>query len=443
MQVTIIYMAVYSIFIVPKAIVWSKLVCSVVILVALPQLMKAQVVKLCECIDAKEKIRQITIGKDNAKLIYTDQAILRVNHCKSRAVFEEGILQDKTNYPFAQVTTVSRDAEYIWVGTLGKGLHIFYQQTKKPLLTSHPLHRCIEALRSREVYEIYKIYRQQKIGQPTTVWLLTNKGVFNIRNQALTYVRNFGKYADQHQEKPDMRKHIRHHFTEITEYKGDLWIVGDGKLLKRSIYDVNKGLEWKKVSTPVLQKALKEIGNVNSMVFDKYGRLWMVGDAIIRYNPTNDEVLKSDPTIFKNREASCVVMDQKEVIWVGTDGGGLFQITDTSKVIQYNMAITSIEKKSARHIRVKMTQNKLLSKTQVAQLRYYIKYDKSDQKVLLKIHHGSRSSQTYVEQHHWLIKSFVLAKQQGKQQLQKFKKGKYTFYVELNSQRVGEVKGKF
>lgn len=422
------------------------LLCSLALFIFAPG--RGQVIDRCHAVDHKERIRDISIEGNNSKLIYTDKFILRVQDCRLLAAFEGELPKNNVGRFFAHVTSVYRSKEHIWVGTLGEGLNIFYRQTRKPIVASHPLQKCLKELKARHVHEIYKVYRQHRAGKPDVVWLLTNKGVFTIKNKQLSYQTDFDELSNRKDKrnrkkkgKPQLRRHIEHHFTEITEYKNDLWIVGEGKLLRRHVYFAHRGLQWQQVKKGNIEQALESAGRVNSMTFDSKGRLWMVGDAIIRYNPLSGEVFESSTETFKNKEASSIKIDHHGKVWVGTDGGGLFNVTDTSKINLHQIVIRNVQKKSPRHIRISMQQNKLLTQKQVKQLKFFIKY-KNNKEIPVRLQNRSEHGQTYFTQHHKLIKSFVPV-ETSKSNKAKFRKGAYTFSIMLGNYEVGSVKGKF
>jgi hypothetical protein len=362
----------------------------------------------------------------------------------------EGFLPKSTQ--FAHITSVLLTKDYIWVGTLGNGLHIFYRSTQNPLIETERLKKCLDELQARDVHEIYSIYQEQNPGKPSVVWILSNKGVFTIKHQTLRYVTEFDanplkrKNKEKASSSHDLRRHIEHHFTAIARHKGELWIAGEGKILRRKVYQAHKGEQWGAVdlkSNPRLKEALGLLGKVNSMTFDEQGRLWMVGDAIVKYDPVTEDVFASSQKIFKNKEASCIAIDQLGKIWVGTDGGGLLNVIDTSKTSTYRVEIKALDKDSPRRLEIRLRQNRLLSSAEIKQLKVFIKYKKDDKPVLIDMRNGNISAPTHFDKHYKLDRRLIYPKEKGKRRRRKFKKGRYALSIYLGNKKVGSIQGKF
>ncbi len=69
-------------------------------------------------------------------------------------------------------------------------------------------------------------------------------------------------------------------------------------------------------------------GTFNDFAIDSKGMLYFASDAFIRFNPYEDKTINyTENAGIISQKCTSTICDRKDVIWVGTDGDGLFKLT--------------------------------------------------------------------------------------------------------------------
>jgi len=372
----------------------------------------SQKITQCEGIHQKEFIEYVSINRDSSLMVFTkNNGVLKLQNCELLADIFQTKKQFNSFIQNAHIETMFLDQKYIWIGTLGDGLKVFYRTTGKEIKEQNKLYGCITQL-NETVYEIYKIYHQNT-PEGHIKWLVTDKGLFTIhKNKELKQASVFkGK-----------------HFTALASYNNVMWAASsDGKLWKRSVFNLTKGIEWQRV-----KMNQTKLGFVRDMAFDASGRLWIAGKNLLKYNPLLDKTtIYAAKAGIKSNRISCITMAKGHLIWVGTEGGGLYKIQakpfDNNSIDIYNL------KKKKGKLEIKLKLSRALTKQESEKTEFKLVYEDGPT-LLLKMLHTPEIPPKLLTNQTFLKKWFRPIK--GKLQ-----KGKYSLKIMVKGKPVGQIQG--
>jgi signal transduction histidine kinase/ligand-binding sensor domain-containing protein len=145
----------------------------------------------------------------------------------------------------------------------------------------------------------------------SNIWLATNKGINRLRREIITsYSMQQGLIYDET-------------YPIINSISGDI-VIGTARGLSR----YRDG----KFSNDLLAGPDKNFSNIQSLMEDKDGGLWMgvIGEALVRYRGSERK------RFAVGRVANAIITDRRGDVWAGTDGAGLRRIRNYEIVATYN-----------------------------------------------------------------------------------------------------------
>lgn len=377
----------------------------------------AQQLQPCASIHANEVIENISIDDQQVKRVLTkNSGLLKFQNCDALANIDEEYATFYRSEAFKDIHIESLlyDKEFIWIGTLGHGLLILYRDTRKPILSGSLLAKCVQDI-NHTITEVYKICTQNK-GSNQVKWLVTDRGIYTItNNKKLRQERGFrGK-----------------HFTSIAINNGIAWAsASDGTIWQRTVRDLDVGMQWLKISAIEAQL----VGFTKDLAFDQDGRLWIAGRHLIRYNPVNQEVKVFDEKLgFRSQQATSILIEKNNKIWVGTDRGGLFTATN-DRFDNRSIEVLKVQKYRSNKLKISLKLQRVLTSEEYQKLRFELTYNRSSPQ-LLAMKHVNEVRPQLPTTTRWLTKIFMLPKGQD------FWLGKFTLTIFIGDDPVGKIKG--
>ncbi len=130
-------------------------------------------------------------------------------------------------------------------------------------------------------------------------WIGTDNGLFKMSNGI---------------KKDKITREAEIHVTDILENNGSLWITGKDGVWYYKNFEV-----WLK---PEFSRNISGV-RLDKLAFDQLGKLWIGGEKLFYCEGLDCEVFGPDNGFLSKRILSMEV-DKANVLWVGTDGKGLF-----------------------------------------------------------------------------------------------------------------------
>ncbi|MDF1546318.1 MAG: two-component regulator propeller domain-containing protein [Bacteroidales bacterium] len=213
-----------------------------------------------------------------------------------------------------------------WVGiNNGRGLYIYDPaENKFRLLTAKPGDK--NALQDNSVFAIFKDSNED-------LWLGTNNGLSKYNYSTGT----FKTYQNIPGDEESLSNNIVRSITE--DNKNNLWI-GTSQGLNSFNKETGKIQRWQ------MEGANNLNNNIQCLLFDKQGRLW-VGTflrGLVKLEFTNDSKVEytsyqadiNDSTSLSSDQISGLLEDEEGNIWIATYGGGINKLDPkTNKIALY------------------------------------------------------------------------------------------------------------
>ena len=149
------------------------------------------------------------------------------------------------------------------------------------------------------------------------LWIGTDKGLTRVKND------RWKTYEDEAS------------FLAIAENDEGTWIVAN-----KELWLIDRGNRWYPAA---LQKGLYE-GNVNDIILDKIGNLYIASDILVRFNPYENKIEQWGNTIgLVAQKCLALESDNDGAIFVGTASAGLYKIYEGEEKIKQLRILGLIE----------------------------------------------------------------------------------------------------
>ncbi len=251
----------------------------------------------------------------------------------------ESLLNNANSLQTSSVTSIANDLSgKLWISMEGGGVDIFDPKTKKIIHVNTNDSSFISGLKSNNVQEVFFDSKQN-------VWLAVwNEGIFFLKKGT----RNFVNYNTQNTKGLSSDRVLS--FAE--DSKGNIWIGTFQRGL--SYFDPSKKTFFQCDSKPFKDYLLTS-SLVRKILVDSDDTIW-VGTTRGLYGVNKKE---NTFTVFSVKDKMSKILNnirthtilsifesKNKLIWIGTDGSGLFNYNKKSKKISWYNGITSAKEKS-------------------------------------------------------------------------------------------------
>ena len=211
------------------------------------------------------------------------------------AMFDKDVSYSTTVSSNELITCMSVEGSNIWLGTTN-GLYkvsLKSKQDNKQFTTSN------SKLPSNRINDIY-------VGNDNQIWVGTEEGLMTIKN---------GKWIS----------HLRRvNISAIEEHSGEIMAAGDGGLWKF------KDAIWEELALPMEFST----NPIEDMCYDNSGSLWLVCGLLGRLDENWIPYIYGKEDGFSSSHPTSLKIDQRNNVWVGTAGEGLFVLKQQNKPTQ-------------------------------------------------------------------------------------------------------------
>lgn len=208
------------------------------------------------------------------------------------AMFDKDVSYSTTVSSNDLITCMSVESSNIWLGTTN-GLYKVSLKSKQDNIhytTSN------SKLPSNRINDIH-------VSSDGQIWVGTEEGLMTIKN---------GKWIS----------HLRKvNISAIEEHSGDIMAAGDGGLWKF------KDATWEELALPMEFSA----SPIEDMSYDDFGNLWLVCGLLGRLDENWIPYIYSEEDGFTSNHPISLNIDQRNNVWIGTAGEGLFVIKQKNK----------------------------------------------------------------------------------------------------------------
>lgn len=194
-----------------------------------------------------------------------------------------------TNVPSNEIITcMDADRNFIWLGTTN-GLYKISLKSKKE---NESFFEGNSKLPSNRINDIL-------VDEKGTKWVATENGIVEFN----------GRGWKTHLKKSDI--------SSLVKYKGGILAAGNGQMWKF------KNKEWSEMILP------EELSSspIEDMVVDANNNLWLAGRFLARLDDNWMAYVYNEQDGFTSQHSTSLAVDQRNNIWVGTAGNGLFKIS--------------------------------------------------------------------------------------------------------------------
>ena len=215
------------------------------------------------------------------------------------AMFDKDVSYSTTVSSNELITCMDVEGSNIWLGTTN-GLYrvsLKSKQDNKQYTTSN------SKLPSNRINDIH-------VGNDNQIWIGTEEGLMTIKN---------GKWIN----------HLRKvNISAIEEHEGELMAAGDGGLWRF------KDAIWDELALPMEFSA----NPIEDMCYDNNGSLWLVCGLLGRLDHNWIPYIYSKEDGFTSNHPTSLTVDQRNNIWIGTAGEGLFVLKQPNQEPSQPMA---------------------------------------------------------------------------------------------------------
>jgi len=271
-----------------------------------------------ESFEANDRIGDLSYDKSNKLWVASNKGIFyydieggsatqMIDHPEAVAVAHDGQatfsgFRDNTIYGdntkilrledyFMNVTDITVYDGKIWVGT-SNGLFMFDAKTRTFLAELNDRN---SQLKSHHIKFVYA-------DQSNVLWIGTKKGIFRVQGD---------QWSRCYEDEKEMMA--------ITEYLGLVWLMSDNEMWEID----SKSNQWYASSLP------KDIykGEINDIVLDKDGNLFIASNKLVQFNPKSNLVTKiSNPPGTGISKFISLEVGKDNILYVGTEKNGLFSL---------------------------------------------------------------------------------------------------------------------
>lgn len=233
---------------------------------------------------------------------------------------------DSNSLSYNDITSICEDNhKRIWIGTFNSGVNLYVPDEKKFIRFNYS-HIDSNSLSNDNINAIIE-------DEKGNIWVGTDKGINQIVNAAGTESGFFIKRGVNESFKNNWLADIRI-LSLLADKQGDLWIgTTDGlvKMMKDNEKNHYTLLEFKHSSTNK-----KSISNntIRAIFEDSEGNIWIGTDNGLNKIPSGERNKKlpefqryfhaaSDRFSLSHNEIYAICEDERGLIWIGTNGGGV------------------------------------------------------------------------------------------------------------------------
>ena len=207
-----------------------------------------------------------------------------------------------------QITDIEVYNRKIWVSS-NDGIFVFNQDTKK--LESHFTVKNSKLL-SNNVSFVY-------CDSSDILWIGTDRGVIRV---------NRDKWSKCFEQDKKM--------LAVTEYVDIVWLISD-----KEMWEIESaGNRW----YPAALKNGLYKGDINDIVIDNLGLLYIASDVLIRFNPESNVIEEYGKSLgLLSKKCLALEVDQENTVYIGTDNAGLFKISTEEIEVEEISALAILE----------------------------------------------------------------------------------------------------
>lgn len=226
----------------------------------------------------------------------------------NNAIYANNDMIFKIQESSVQITDIEVYDRKIWVAS-NDGIFVFNQDTKK--LESHHTIRNSKLL-SNNVSFVYS-------DSSDILWIGTDKGVIRV---------NRDKWSKCFEQDKKM--------LAITEYFDIVWLISD-----KEMWEIESaGNRW----YPAALKNGLYKGDINDIVIDNLGLLYIASDVLIRFDPETNVIEEYGKSLgLLSKKCLALEVDQENTVYIGTDNAGLFKISTEEIEVEEISALAILE----------------------------------------------------------------------------------------------------
>lgn len=184
----------------------------------------------------------------------------------------------------------------LWIGTTDSGLYA-YKVNKDGLRFLKHYTTDNSKLKSNQINAIF-------VDRYSRQWIGTDNGVMYGENDKF-------KVYEKGTE-----------ILAIAADKTNVWLLGE-----KILWKIDKDNRW----TPGDLDPRFSRGKVRDIAYDSDSKLWIASDIIVRYDVVEDIVEVFDENNgFKSKKINCIMVDEDDALWVGTEDQGMYLIEKES-----------------------------------------------------------------------------------------------------------------
>ena len=227
---------------------------------------------------------------------------------QNNAIYANNDMIFKIQESSVKITDIEVYDRKIWVSS-NDGIFVFNQDTKK--LESHFTIKNSKLL-SNNVSFVY--------GDSSNIlWIGTDRGVIRV---------NRDKWSKCFEQDKKM--------LAVTEYFDIVWLISD-----KEMWEIESaGNRW----YPAALKNGLYKGNINDIVIDNKGLLYIASDVLIRFNPASNVIEEYGKSLgLLSKKCLSLEVDQQNTVYIGTENAGLFKISTETIEVEAIDAIAILE----------------------------------------------------------------------------------------------------
>ena len=248
------------------------------------------------------------IDVKNALAVKTDQNGDIYAGFQNNSIYANNDMIFKIQESSVQITDIEVYDRKIWVSS-NDGIFVFSQDTKK--LEKHHTTRNSKLL-SDNVSFVYS-------DSSGILWIGTDKGVIRVNKD------RWSKCFEQDKK-----------MLAITEYYDIVWLISD-----KEMWEIESaGNRWYPAA---LKRGLYK-GNINDIVIDNEGYLFIASDVLIRFNPETNLIEEYGKSLgLLSKKCLALEVDSENTVYIGTENAGLFKISTEEIKVEALTAVAILE----------------------------------------------------------------------------------------------------
>lgn len=194
----------------------------------------------------------------------------------------------------------------VWIGTLGGGLNVVDRSGNIKVYRRDPIN--IESLSSNKIWSIF-------VDRAQTIWVSTSNGIS-------FYNRTIAKFVTHRIAESTDGSSNNSVFAICEDRQGYAWVgvLGGGL----NVFSRSEG-RFVNERFPSLNNPQVRFSNIFSIIEDNDGTLWLgTMEGLLNFNKSNGQVREfKTGSGLSNNYVRCLYLDRNNILWIGTNGGGL------------------------------------------------------------------------------------------------------------------------